>query len=208
MENENYINTIIEYFRELKDLWQTKHKETINDKIHNHTKYTSSISLIMTFILIVLTLTGILLTSFNATSQDLSKLTESLSSLNVPNATEEIKSLQLNLTISEIEFKSTSIETTYGIIKIIMYGFFLTLLILFFLNLLSAFSESRYYKRLKESEDDIIMLEEIITALYSIKIRLHNKLKDKDIRKELLLFDRIEFLDYKKVLLRLIKQNE
>ena len=208
MSKEGYIDDIIEYFKEIKGLWQSKYRETIDEKTHTNTKNFSTINIIMTFLLISLTMAGIFLTGLNSASQDASELVSTLTKNDVPNATEEYKALQLNLTIAQIEFKATSIQATYEMIKIILYGFSFALIVLFLFNILSVFVERGYHKRIKKWDEDLITFEEIITFLYALKIKFPEKLNKDEIKNKLFLFNRSDFVDYKNVLSQILGKLE
>jgi hypothetical protein len=208
MSKGSYIDDIIEYFKELKSLWQSKHRETIDEKIHSNTKNFSTINIIMTFLLISLTMTSIFLTGLNSASQDTSELVSALTKNDVSNVTEEYKALQLNFTLAQIEFKATSIQATYGMIKIMLYGFSFVLIVLFLFNILSAFVEYGYHKRIKKWDEDLITFEEIITFLYTLKIKFSERIKKDEIKNKLFLFSRLDFVDYKNIVSQVLGKLE
>ncbi|MFH1365041.1 MAG: hypothetical protein ABIH28_00460 [archaeon] len=208
MKKETYIEDIIEYFKELKGLWQSKHRETIDEKIHSSTRNFSTINIILTFLLISLTIASIFLTGLNSTSHEVSDLANTLTGINIPNATEDFNSSLTNFTIAQIEFKSTNIQATYGMMKIILYIFGFALVLLFLFNLLSAFTEHGYHKRIKKWDEDLITFEEIITFLYSLKIKFGEHLKEGEIRKKLFLFNKLDFIYYRNSLSQILGKLE
>lgn len=199
------ISQIIDYFKELKGLWENRHRIAIEEKFHQNNKNFSAINIILTLLLLVLTFVNILFIGFNYTSQSTSDLKDLLSSSQIQNWTNDTNQL-INLTISASKFKSTSISSTLSIISVSSYIFFAIIILLGVYLIIISILESKNYKQIEKLGIETIELESIITLLYSIKIKYPSLIQEK--KDNFFLFDKIDFRDYKNLLIEILNENE